>query len=155
MEDRMKVVGTGDPRMLTVRFKTCELRVLREEIEEREHSALRSMSEIEASGLRDARREEVERLKDDLFLLSRLRDDLRAARPPDQPVEVTAPTEVLSLVIRGAAGENVHRLREAVDQFREDRGTPTTEQLRALLSATSASIESLIGSDHALNHGVE
>ena len=31
----MKVVGTGAPRMLTIRFEPCELEVLRDELEER------------------------------------------------------------------------------------------------------------------------
>ena len=31
----MKVIGTGAPRMLTIRFEPCEREVLRDELEER------------------------------------------------------------------------------------------------------------------------
>jgi hypothetical protein len=151
----MKVVGTGAPRLLTVRFKRCEVTVLRNEIEELQGSILGSLGEIHGRGLADVRHDEIERLKDDLVALADLLDRLRAPVEPNQPLEVTAPTELLEEVIRGAAGEAVYRLHEEVDRFREDRGTPTRDELRARMSCATAAVESLIGLDYVLNHGVD
>jgi hypothetical protein len=133
--------------MLTVRFKPCELRVLRDEVAERQRSVLCALAEMTArTGSGD---DDGERLKDELLLLTRLEDDLRGPVRPDEPYEVTGETELMGDVIRGAAGEAVYRLQQDVDRFREDRGTPTGWELRARLSSASAAIESLIGLDYA------
>jgi hypothetical protein len=120
----MKVVGSGSPRMLTVRLKPCELPLLRDEVEEHQRSVLSSLADQRRSIGVGARHRDDERLKDDLVTLTRLLDELRGPVRPDQPLEVTGPTDVLGEVIRGAAGEAVYRLHEDVDRFREDRGTP-------------------------------
>jgi hypothetical protein len=149
----MKVVGTGSPRMLTVRFDQCELPLLRDEVAERQRSLVSTLAEMTTPHM--AGDDDGERLKDKLVLLTRLEDDLRGPVEPDQPYEVTGLTELMADVIRGAAGEAVYQLQQDVERFREDRGTPTGQELRARLSTASAAIESLIGLDHALNHGIE
>ena len=68
----MKVVGTGSPRMLTVRFKRCELPLLRDEVQERQRSLLSMLAEQHASTAVGARERDDERFKDDLVTLTRL-----------------------------------------------------------------------------------
>ena len=157
----MKVVGSGSPMMLTVRFKPREIRLLRAQLEARQRSLLSSIADTQrwleerACGLREHEREqELERLKDDLVVVTSLLDESRRPADPGQPRIVTGPTKVMAEVIRGAAGEAADLLQEAVDRFREDRGTPTPQALRQQLGDTAAWVETLIGLDHADNHGV-
>jgi hypothetical protein len=79
----MKVVGTGAPRMRTVRFKSCELKVGREALRDRRPAVTAEAAEAQARA--GARRCEVEDRHDELILVSRLLDDLRAPLAPDQP----------------------------------------------------------------------
>src|SRR4051794_26119719 len=103
----MKVVGTGAPRMLTVRFKPCEVSVLRDELRRRRAviteaaAAAHARPTVPASGAGDG---EVEDWHDELFLITRLIDDLKVPpRSADEPREVVVPTWVMAPVIRGAA----------------------------------------------------
>jgi hypothetical protein len=155
----MKVVGTGDPRMLTVRLKPCEIAVLRDELHERRSVVTEAAASAQAKN-RPPRasaydREEVENHHGELILISRLLDQLRTPPPPGQPRQIVGPTWLVGEVIRGAAYEAVNRLASAVDQFREDRGTPTPDELRAAVETASALTATLIGLDYAENHAVE
>jgi hypothetical protein len=154
----VKVVGTGAPWMLTIRVKSCEVKVLRDELEERRAVAVEAAANAQATQRRPApgaNTAVVEPHHDELFVISRLLDDLRRHVPRDQPRELVGPTWLLDPVIRGAAGEAVERLREIVDAFQADKGRVTPDELRAALDTACASTATLIGLDHAVNHAVE
>jgi hypothetical protein len=159
----MKVVGTGAPRMLTIGFEPCELEVLRDELEERRGVIVEAAAHAQEQA-REARpalpgaerpEQEVQRRHDELLVISQLLDDLRRPAPRDEPREVIGPTWLLGDVIRGASGEAIERLVQAVATFREDRGRPTSGELRAALAAAAAWVETLIGLDYADNHAVD
>jgi hypothetical protein len=153
----MKVVGTGAPRMLTIRLKPCEVGVFRDELHHRRAAVTeaaaaahsRSVAPTTLAGDRD-----VEDHHDELFLIMTLLDELRTPVPPGQPRELVGPTWLLGPIIRGVAGEAVDRLQSAVERFREDRGTPTPDELRGALDCACACTATLIGLDYADNHGV-
>ena len=154
----MKVVGTGSPTMLTIRVRTSEIPVLRDELEERRAVAIAAMADAHArSTTRGATIvDSGDGLgSEELLLISKLLDDLRARVLDDQPLEIVGPTWLLDPVIRGAAGEAVERLRLAVDGFRLDRGRVTPDEVRVAIDAVGASIATLIGLDHAVNHAVD
>jgi hypothetical protein len=154
----VKVVGTGAPRMLTVRFKSCEVEVLRDEVyhhravatEAAAHAHANSTAPGAGAGDRD-----VEDRHDELYLLTRILDDLRAPVPPGQPREIVGPTWLLGPVIRGAASCAAERLVEAVAAFGADTCSVAPDELRARIEAASACIATLIGLDHAENHAVD
>jgi len=154
----MKVVGTGAPRMLTVRLKSCEINVLRDELHHRRAVITEAVAAAEAKSTprrADDRDAEIQHRHDELALISRLLDQLHTWSPQEQPREIVGPTWLLGPVIRGAAGEAVERLLTAVGEFCEDRGTPTPEQLRAAVDSAGAWTATLIGLDFAENHGVD
>lgn len=130
----MKVVGTGAPRMLTVRFKSCEINVLRDEL----HHCRAAITEAAAKAHADSNApgagagdREVEDRHDELFLITRVLDELRSPAPRDQTRQIVGPTWLLAPVIRGAAEEAVERLRDAVVAFGADTGSPTPDEVRA------------------------
>ena len=75
----MKVLGTGAPRMLTVRFKSCEIDVLRDELHHRRaaitETAAHAHASSDAPGAGAGDRE-VEDCHVELLLISRLLDEL-------------------------------------------------------------------------------
>jgi hypothetical protein len=154
----MKVVGTGAPRMLTVRFKPCEFSVLRDELHHRRavitEAAAHAHANTKAPGAGAGDRE-VEDRHDELFLITRLLDDLHAPAPGGQARQVVAPTWLLAPVIRGAAAEAVERLRDAVTEFTADTGSPTPDAVRAAVDTAGALTATLIALDHAENHAVD
>lgn len=144
--------------MLTLRLRRCEIDVLRDELHHRRAviteaaAAAHAARTVPAAGAGDP---DVEHRHDELLLISRLLDALHTPAPLGQWREIVGPTWLLAPVIRGATGEAVARLVTAVEQFREDRGTPTPDQLRAAVDTASAWTATLIGLDHAENHAVE
>jgi hypothetical protein len=152
----MKVIGTGAPRMLTVRFKSCEVNVLRDELHHRRAVITEAAAHAHANGRSPgAGDRDVEDRHDELFLITRLLDDLRAPTPPDQPRQIVGPTWLLGPVIRGAAVEAVERLRDAVARFAADTSARTPDEVRAAVDTASALAATLIGLDHAENHAVD
>ncbi|MGH2499796.1 MAG: hypothetical protein ACRDF0_06890 [Candidatus Limnocylindria bacterium] len=144
--------------MLTVRFKSCEVEVLRDELYH--HRAVATEAAAHAHAGSTAPRagagdRAVEDRYDELYLLTRILDDLRAPVPPGQPREVLGPTWLLGPVIRGAASCAAERLVEAVAAFCADTGSVTPDELRARVDAASACAATLIGLDHAENHAVD
>lgn len=154
----MKVVGTGAPRMLTVRFKSCEINVLRDELHHRRaaitEAAAKAHADSNAPGAGVGDRE-VEDRHDELFLITRVLDELRAPVQPDQPRQIVGPTWLLGPVIRGAAAEAAERLQDAVAAFGADTGTPTPDEVRAAVDTASALTATLIALDHAENYAVD
>jgi hypothetical protein len=154
----VKVVGTGAPRMLTVRFKSCEVNVLRDELHHRRAAMTEAAAHAHAKSTAPgagAGDREVEDRHDELFLISQLLDQLRTHAPQGQPREIVGPTWLLAPVIRGAAYEAVERLHNAVVAFGADTGSPTPDELRAALDTAAATAATLIGLDHAENHAVD
>jgi len=154
----IKVIGTGAPRMLTVRFRPCEIEVLLDELHH--HRAVvteaaadaheKSTAPSAGAGDRD-----VEQHHDELFLVTRLLDDLHAPAPRDRPREILAPTWILGPVIRGAAVEAVERLCDAVRMFAADKGGRTPEEVRRAIDTAAALTATLIGLDHAEHYAVD
>jgi hypothetical protein len=143
--------------MLTLRLRRCEIDVLADELHHRRAAITEAAAAADAVNTRHetaARDPEVEERHDELLLVSRLLGELRTPAPEGHAREIVGPTWLLAPVIRGAAGEAVARLAAAVDEFREDRGTPTPDQLRAAVDTASAWTATLIGLDHAENHAV-
>ncbi len=159
----MKVVGTGAPRMLTIRFERCELDVLRDELEQRRGVIVEAIAHAQGKATSAPRalpggerpERELEHRRDELLLVSQLLDELRRPAPREEPREVVGPTWLLADVIRGASGEAIDRLVRGVEEFREDRGRPSAEELRGVLAAAAAWVETLIGLDYADNHAVD
>jgi hypothetical protein len=154
----MKVIGTGAPRMLTVRFRRCEIHVLRDELHHQRavitEAAAHAHEKSTAPGA-GAGDPEVEHQHDELFLITRVLDDLRVPAPDDRVREIIAPTWVLGPVIRGAAREAVERLCDAIRKFAADTGTRTPDEVRAAVDTAAALAATLIGLDHAENHAVD
>ena len=152
----IKVIGTGAPRMLTVRFRRCEIAVLLDELHHHRavvtDAAAHAQANSGGSGAGAVDRE-VEERHDELFLITRLVDDLRA--PCDGAQEIVAPTWILGPVIRGAAVQAVERLCDAVTGFATDRGKVTADELRGAVDAAAALTATLIGLDHAEHHAVD
>jgi hypothetical protein len=153
-----KVIGTGAPRMLTVRFRPCEVAALLDELhhqravvtEAAAHAHARSTAPGAGAGDQD-----VEDRHDELLLISRLLDGLHAPAPRDQPREIVAPTRVLGPVIRGAAVEAVERLCDAVRRFAADKGECTPEEVRGAVDTAAALSATLIGLDHVEHFAVD
>jgi hypothetical protein len=154
----IKVIGTGAPRMLTVRFRPCEIEVLLDELHHHRAviieaaSGAHEKSTAPGAGAGD---QEVEHHHDELYLVMRLLDDLHAPTPNDRPREIVAPTWVLGPVIRGAAGEAVERLCEAVRTFAADKGDQSPEDVRSAVDTAAALTATLIGLDHAEHYAVD
>lgn len=145
--------------MLTLRLQTCEIDVLRDELHHRRAvitesaAAAHAASRVPEEGDRDA---EGEERHDELLLISRLLDQLRTPTPVGEARRVVvAPTWLLAPVVRGAAVEAVVRLSTAVEQFSEDKGVLTPDQVRAAVDTASAWTATLLGVDHAESHAVE
>ena len=154
----IKVIGTGAPRMLTVRFRRCEIDVLLDELHH--HRAVVTEAAADALTRSTAPRAgagdpAVEDRHDELFLITRLIDDLRAPAPDDRPREIVAPTWILGPVIRGAAVHAVERLAEAVRTFAADKGELTPDEVRCAVDAAAALTATLIGLDHVEHHAVD
>jgi hypothetical protein len=147
-----KVIGTGAPRMLTVRFRPCEVGVVLDELHHQRavvtDAAAHAHDRSDARGA-GAGDPEVEDHHDQLFLMARLLDDLRAHAPVDRLREVMAPTSLLGPLIRGAAVEAVERLCDAVRRFAADTGAVPPEDLRHAVDTAAALTGTLIGLDHA------
>jgi hypothetical protein len=154
----IKVIGTGAPRMLTVRFRRCEVDVLLDELhhhravvtEAAAHALAKSTTPGAGAGDRA-----VEERHDELFLITRLVDDLRAPAPCDRPREIVAPTWILDPIIRGAAVHAVERLCREVRTFAADKGELTPDEVRAAVDAAAALTATLIGLDHVEHHAVD
>lgn len=153
----MKVVGTGSPTMLTIRAKCSEVGVLDGVLRERRDAAL------EAGAAQAARRrtgqsviaDENGRPEEDVIVLTKLLDALHASGAPGDSRELIGPTALLDPIVRDAASEAAERLSVAVGMFRADTGKLSADEFRAAVDAAASSAATLIGLDHAQNHGVE
>jgi hypothetical protein len=154
----IKVIGTGAPRMLTVRFRPCEVAVLLDELHHQRAVITQAAAHVHATSTAPsagAGDEDVEHHHDELFLITRLLDDLHARAPGARRREVVAPTWVLGPVIRGAAVEAVERLCDAVRKFAADKGARTPEEVRSAVDTAAALTATLIGLDHVEHYAVD
>ena len=153
-----KVIGTGAPRMLTVRLKSCEAGMLRDELFERRAVITEAVASAQArcaAAGTGASENEIEDRHDELFLIAQLLDQLRAPGQPDRRRDLVGPTWLLGPVIRGASMEAAERLRDAVAAFAADTGSLSPDQLQAAVDAAAAITATLIGLDHVENHAVD
>ena len=149
----MKVLGSGSPLMLTVRLKACEVSVWDGVLCRRRSEA------VAAAGMEPAvtalpANMEAEGPHEEMFVISRLLDDLHRSLADGQARELVGPTWLLDPVIRDAATEAVERLGDAVDVFRADKDGMSADELRAAVDAAGACAASLIGLDFVQNHAV-
>src|SRR5215212_4482137 len=100
----IKVIGTGAPRMLTVRFRPCEVHVLRDELHHQRAvitDAAAHAHETSTAPGAGAGDPDAEHHHDELLLIARVLDDLRAPARDARGREIVAPTWLLGPVIRG------------------------------------------------------
>jgi hypothetical protein len=154
----MKVIGTGAPRMLTVRFRPCEVGVVLDELHHQRAAVTEAaahgheQSDAPGAGAGDP---EVEDHHDELFLITRLLDDLQAPTPAGR-FACGHGTDVRARASdprrrRGSPRAFVQCVRE----FAADKGAGTAEELRLAVDTAAALTGTLIGLDHAENHGVD
>ena len=154
----MKVVGTGAPVVLTVRFERCELDVLRDEL----HHVRAGVTESAAVAHQRATdpgagagSAAVESNHQRLVELSALLDQVELLDPEEEePLEVAGPSAFFASVIRGAATEAAERYADAMRRFRDPDEHCSREELRAAAEAARAWTETLLGYDFVENHGM-
>jgi hypothetical protein len=147
----MKVVGTGNPAMLTLRLREREVTGLKEELGH------------QAAVADDAERERPDepmaatgrRPSEILPVILKLLDELATTAEPNEQgrVVVVGPTWLLGPAIRGATTEAAEQLVSVLRRFPSAEDS-TAEELRDAVSAASAWSETLIGYEHAQNYGL-
>jgi hypothetical protein len=152
----MKIVGTGAPIVLTMRFEPCELELLIEQLVERPARVM-SSSGSQAAGhrpyLRDARLDDI---SNDLEETARALDQLSEVdRGEPRAFEVTGPSSFWTSVIRRAAGEASTRFADAMRRFTTVGEECTREELQIASAVTAAWTETLIALHYVDNHGLE
>jgi hypothetical protein len=146
----MKVVGTGNPAMLTLRLREREVAGLKEELGHQAAVADDAERERPDEPMAATGRSPGEILPTVLALL----DNLTAAEPNEQGrVVVVGPTWLLGPAIRGATTEAAEQLVSVLRRFASAEGS-TAEELRDAVSAASAWSETLIGYEHVQNYGL-
>src|SRR3954468_6542175 len=149
----MKVLGSGSPLMLTVRLKSCEVSVWDGVLCRRRSEAVAAAG-MEPAAFALPGNMEAEGPHEEMFVLARLLDDLHRSPAEGQARELIGPTWLLDPVIRDAASEAVERLSDAVDVFRADTGTLSSDDVRAAVDTAGACTASLIALDFVQNHAV-
>jgi hypothetical protein len=107
-----------------------------------------------AGGAGRTNESEAEQHHDELFLITGLLDQLRTASSQTAVCELVGPTWLLAPIIRGGACKAAERFVAAVQEFSEDRGTPTPEEIRAAVETAGATAATLIGLDRTENYAV-
>jgi hypothetical protein len=140
--------------MLTVRAEPGEARLLRDVLEQHRDAVMETVADRRQC-VHGGVDKDVEQGYAELFLVTRLLDDLRDSGSVGEQREFVGPTWLLDPILRSAAAEAVTRLSDAIDAFRSDTARIGPEQLRSALEVTCACTATLIGLDHAQNHAVE
>lgn len=131
----MKVIGTGAPAALTIRFERSELDVLRDELREMRavvtEAAACAHQHASGSGAGGGTIG-VETRHRELVEIARALDRLDSveADPTGAPVEFEGPSWFWAPVIRGAAGDACERLVDATDRFRDVERRCSPDDLR-------------------------
>jgi hypothetical protein len=148
----MKIVGTGAPMVLTMRYTSCELELLVEQLMERPARVVGSSRGQAAEG----RPHRLDDVSDDLEETARALDQLsQVDRTEPRAFEVTGPSWFWASVIRRSAGEAAARFADAMRRFTTVGDECTREELLAASSATAAWTETLIALHYVDNHGLE
>jgi hypothetical protein len=147
----MKVIGTGNPEMLTLRLRERELVGLREDLGHRASVADDAEVTLQERGFGAPVGDDGRTLAEILAAITGLLDRLATAQPNEQGrVVVSGPTWLLGPAIRGATAEAAEQLVSALERFISSEGC-TPVELRDAVSTASAWSETLIGYDHVQN----
>ena len=144
----MKVTGTGNPALLTLRLREREVAGLKEELGHR--AAVADDAATSQAG------QSVGRLGSDdiLTAITAMLDQLAATSVNEQGrVVVSGPTWLLAPAIRGATAEAAEHLVSVLRRFARD-GDAAPDELRDAIAAASAWSETLMGSEHVQRHGL-
>jgi hypothetical protein len=146
----MKVIGTGNPEMLTLRLRERELAGLKEDLGHRAAVADDSEVTLQERGLDASVGDGGRTSAEILAAITGLLDRLATAQPNEQGrVVVSGPTWLLGPAIRGATAEAAEHLVSALERFIRSEGC-TPGELRDAVAASAWS-ETLIGYDHVQN----
>jgi hypothetical protein len=147
----MKVIGTGNPELLTLRLRERELAGLKEDLGHRAAVADDSEVTLQERGFDASVGDDGRTSAEILAAVTGLLDRLATAQPNEQGrVVVSGPTWLLGPAIRGATAEAAERLVGALERFISSEGCAPVE-LRDAVSTASAWSETLIGYDHVQN----
>jgi hypothetical protein len=150
----VKVIGTGAPDTLTIRFEATERDVLLDELRTQRLVIIEAAKD--AAGRPHAG--EADTLARDhaqLLTVSRLLAELEDWNADRQDTrEIAAPTCLLYQVVRGAATEAIHRLIDALERFHGAGGRCTPDQLRGAAATATACVETLVNVHHVDHHVV-
>jgi hypothetical protein len=147
----MKVIGTGNPEMLTLRLREREVAGLKEDLGHRASVADDAETTLQERGFGAPIGDDTRSSAEMLAAITALLDRLTAALPNEQGrVVVSGPTWLLGPAIRGATAEAAEQLVTALERFISSEGS-APDQLRDAVSTASAWSETLIGYDHVQN----
>jgi hypothetical protein len=147
----MKVIGTGNPEMLTLRLRERELAGLKEDLGHRASVADDAEATLQERGFDAPIGDDGRTSAEVLAAIAGLLDRLATAQPNEQGrVVVSGPTWLLGPAIRGATAEAAEQLVSALERFISSEGC-TPVELRDAVSTASAWSETLIGYDHVQN----
>jgi hypothetical protein len=164
----VKVIGTGVPEMLTIRFELRELELLRAELlrqravwTARERKRAPSAEEELQEMLHDGRPRHramaarAEEPASELEQFSAVLEQIDAAYGQrGESVEILGPTWLLVPVVRGASREAFDRLSDALTRFADPRTYCTLRELQSAIAAAHAWMDTLAGCDYVENHGL-
>jgi hypothetical protein len=147
----MKVIGTGNPEMLTLRLRERELAGLKEDLGHRASVADDAEATLQEHGFGAPIGDDGRTSAEILAAITGLLDRLATAQPNEQGrVVVSGPTWLLGPAIRGATAEAAEQLVAALERFISNEDC-TPVELRDAVSTASAWSETLIGYDLVQN----
>lgn len=137
----MKVVGTGAPRTLELRLKSCEIAVWRDVLREAHAKELGADGDGASADPGDT-----------LARLSRLMREAYAPWRTDQPVQIVGPTSLLSPLVRTAANKAIDRYVTVATGFLCEAASVHPDHVRAALDTASAWTATLLALNR-VEHG--
>jgi len=151
----MKIIGTGEPRVMTVRLEPCEIALWREQVR-RLLATVQSGREAGYSsrGAWFSIESPEEQLRIDHLELARLAQELDAAEADSlESPRVAAPTDLVDAVVRSVARRAADRLADALDRYNNDGGhDPST--LATPAATLTACLETMRALEWVDGHGV-
>ena len=124
----MKVIGTGNPEMLTLRLRERELAGLKEDLGHRASVADDAEVTVKKRGFDAPIGSDGRTSAEILAAVTALLDRLATAQPNEQGrVVVSGPTWLLGPAIRGATAEAAEQLVSALERFIIERLSPMAQ----------------------------
>ncbi len=154
----MKVIGTGAPDIVSIRFEACELDVLRSELCQVRALAIDGAYHAHHNGNGNGVADVVENRYAELLEVSRALDrldrQLDVGEDDEVPIVMEGPSWFWAPVISSGAGTASERLFDALERYRESRYDCKPEELRAAAAGAGAWAETLLAYHYVDNHGL-